>query len=132
MSTGPFLYPTEGSVKTCGKVNQSCHLGDEEEAEKKANRAEAEQQQFSTISSSKHIGEHIRHWGHQTLQTHKLQETQTNQTHLLRTKHVQWWKINRISNGLIQTCVSAPNKMTMMKKHIAHNWGKGIMATARG
>lgn len=30
------------------------------------------------------------------------------------------------------TCVSAPNKMTMTKKHIAHNWGKGIMATARG
>lgn len=30
------------------------------------------------------------------------------------------------------TCVSAPNKMTMMKKQIAHSCGKGIMATARG
>lgn len=30
------------------------------------------------------------------------------------------------------TCVSAPNRMTMMKKQTAHNWGKGIMATARG
>lgn len=30
------------------------------------------------------------------------------------------------------TCVSAPNRMTMIKKHMAHNWGRGIMATARG
>lgn len=33
---------------------------------------------------------------------------------------------------LYLTCVSAPNKMTMMKKHMDHICGKGIIATARG
>lgn len=47
-------------------------LCDEKESEKEAHAAKAEQQQLSAISSSKHGREHVRHWGHQALETHKL------------------------------------------------------------
>lgn len=48
------------------------HLGDEEEAEEEADNAETEQQQFPTVSSPKHVGEHVCHGGHQAFQTNKL------------------------------------------------------------
>lgn len=66
------------NTRGCGWDPLQSHLCDKKEAKEEANGAETKQQQFSTISSSKHRGEHVCHGGHQALQAHKLPQAQTN------------------------------------------------------